>query len=141
MKLNLEQIKQIIPHRDPFLLVDEVLEYVPLKTGVGLKHVREDEFFFKGHFPGFPVMPGVLITESLAQMGAIVLLSDPTYAGKLVFFTGIEKAKFRRKVLPGETLRLEVEITRMRGKFGFGSAVASVDGEIACEATFSFSVG
>ncbi len=141
MKLNLEQIKQIIPHRDPFLFVDEVLEYVPLKTGVGLKHVREDEFYFKGHFPDFPVMPGVLITESLAQMGAIVLLSDPAYAGKLVFFTGIEKAKFRRKVLPGETLRLEVEITRMRGRFGFGSAVAKVGDEIACEATFSFSVG
>lgn len=141
MKLNLEQIKNIIPHRDPFLLVDEVIDYVPLKTGIGLKHVKEDEFYFKGHFPGFPVMPGVLITESLAQMGAIVLLSDPAYAGKLVFFTGIEKAKFRRKVLPGDTLKLEVEITRMRGRFGFGTAVAFVGEEIACEANFSFSVG
>ncbi|PKK97012.1 MAG: 3-hydroxyacyl-[acyl-carrier-protein] dehydratase FabZ [Tenericutes bacterium HGW-Tenericutes-2] len=141
MKLNLEQIKNIIPHRDPFLLVDEVIDYVPLKTGIGLKYVKEDEFYFKGHFPGFPVMPGVLITESLAQMGAIVLLSDPAYAGKLVFFTGIEKAKFRRKVLPGDTLRLEVEITRMRGRFGFGTAVAFVGEEIACEANFSFSVG
>ena len=139
--LNLEQIKAIIPHRDPFLLVDEVIDYVPLKTGIGLKHVHEDEFFFKGHFPGYPVMPGVLITEALAQMGAIVLLSDPEYAGKLVFFTGIDKAKFRRKVVPGDTLRLEVEITRMRGKFGFGSAVAKVGMDIACEATFSFSVG
>lgn len=141
MKLNTEQIKQIIPHRDPFLLVDEVIDYVPLKTGIGLKHVREDEYFFKGHFPEFPVMPGVLITESLAQMGAIVLLSDPDYTGKLVFFTGIEKAKFRRKVLPGDTLRLEVEITRMRGRFGFGSAIAYVDNDVACEASFSFSVG
>jgi 3-hydroxyacyl-[acyl-carrier-protein] dehydratase len=139
--LNLEQIKMIIPHREPFLLVDEVVEYTPLKNGVGLKHVKADDFFFKGHFPDFPVMPGVLITEALAQMGAIVLLSAKEYAGKLVFFTGIEKAKFRRKVVPGDTLRLEVEITRMRGKFGFGSAVAKVDDEIACEATFSFSVG
>lgn len=141
MKLNSEQIKKIIPHRDPFLLVDEVIDYVPLKTGIGLKHVREDEYFFKGHFPEFPVMPGVLITESLAQMGAIVLLSDPNYTGKLVFLTGIEKAKFRRKVLPGDTLRLEVEITRMRGRFGFGQAIAYVEKEIACEASFSFSVG
>jgi 3-hydroxyacyl-[acyl-carrier-protein] dehydratase len=139
--LNLEQIKAIIPHRDPFLLVDEVIDYVPLHTGIGLKHVLAEDFFFKGHFPGYPVMPGVLITEALAQMGAIVLLSDPEYAGKLVFFTGIDKAKFRRKVVPGDTLRLEVEITRMRGKFGFGSAIAKVGAEVACEATFSFSVG
>jgi 3-hydroxyacyl-[acyl-carrier-protein] dehydratase len=141
MMLSREQIMEILPHRDPFLLVDEVLDYTPMKGGVGVKHVLPDEFYFKGHFPGHPVMPGVLITESLAQMGAIVLLSDPAYRGKIAYFTGIDRAKFRRKVVPGDTLRLEVEITRMRGRFGFGEAVAKVDDEVACEAKFSFVVG
>ncbi len=139
--LNLEQIKAILPHREPFLMVDEVLEFTPMKTGVGIKHVRAEEYYFAGHFPNHPVMPGVLITEALAQMGAIVLLSDPLYQGKIAYFTGIENAKFRRMVVPGDTLRLEVEITRMRGRFGFGNAVATVDGEIACQASFSFAVG
>jgi 3-hydroxyacyl-[acyl-carrier-protein] dehydratase len=141
MKLTLEEIKAILPHRDPFLFVDEVLDFTPMKGGTGIKHVRAEEFFFAGHFPGHPVMPGVLITESLAQMGAIVLLADPAYQGKIAYFTGIEKAKFRRKVIPGDTLLLEVEITKMRGRFGFGTAVAKVEGEIACEAQFSFVVG
>ena len=141
MMLSLEGIKKILPHREPFLLVDEVLDYTPMKGGVGIKHVRAEEFYFQGHFPGHPVMPGVLITESLAQMGAIVLLSDPQYQGKIAYFTGIEKAKFRRKVVPGYTLLLEVEITRMRGRFGFGTAVARVEDEVACEAQFSFVVG
>jgi len=140
LKLDLEEIKKIIPHRDPFLFVDEVIDYTPRKGGIGLKFIGPDEFFFKGHFPGYPIMPGVLITESLAQMGAIVLLSDPEYAGRLVFFAGIEKAKFRRKVVPGDTLRLEVEITRLRSHFGFGTAVAKVGDEVACEASFSFSI-
>jgi len=139
--LSREQIKEILPHREPFLLVDEVLDYTPLKGGIGIKRVEPDEFYFRGHFPGHPVMPGVLITESLAQMGAIVLLSDPAYRGKIAYFTGIDKAKFRRKVVPGDVLRLEVEITRLRGRFGFGSAVAKVADEVACEATFSFVVG
>jgi 3-hydroxyacyl-[acyl-carrier-protein] dehydratase len=139
--LNLEQIKQILPHREPFLFVDEVLELTPQKGGIGIKHVRAEEFYFQGHFPGNPIMPGVLITESLAQMGAIVLLSDPAYKGKLAYFTGIDKAKFRRIVVPGDTLRLEVEITRMRGRYGFGKAIACVGKEIACEACFSFVVG
>jgi len=141
MMLSLEEIKAILPHREPFLLVDEVLDYTPMKGGIGIKHVLADEYYFKGHFPGHPVMPGVLITESLAQMGAIVLLSDPQYRGKIAYFTGIEKARFRRKVVPGDTLRLDVEITKMRGRFGFGTAVATVEGEIACEAQFSFVVG
>jgi len=141
MTLTREQIMEILPHRAPFLFVDEVLDYTPMKGGIGIKHVLADEFYFQGHFPGHPVMPGVLITESLAQMGAIVLLSDPAYHGKIAYFTGIEKAKFRRKVIPGDTLRLEVEITKMRGRFGFGNAVAKVEGEIACEAQFSFVVG
>ncbi|MDP3130408.1 MAG: 3-hydroxyacyl-ACP dehydratase FabZ, partial [Bacillota bacterium] len=123
------------------LFVDEVLEYTPMKGGIGIKHVLSDAYYFKGHFPDHPVMPGVLITESLAQMGAIVLLSDPLYRGKIAYFTGIEKARFRRKVIPGDTLRLEVEITKMRGRFGFGSAIATVEGEVACEAQFSFVVG
>ncbi len=141
MMLSLEEIKAILPHREPFLLVDEVLDYTPMKGGIGIKHVHADEFYFKGHFPGHPVMPGVLITESLAQMGAIVLLSDPQYRGKIAYFTGIEKARFRKKVVPGDTLKLDVEITKMRGRFGFGTAVATVEGEVACEAQFSFVVG
>ncbi len=141
MTLTLEQIKAILPHREPFLMVDEVLDFTPMKGGIGIKHVRPEEYYFQGHFPGNPVMPGVLITESLAQMGAIVLLSDPAYQGKIAYFTGIEKAKFRRKVIPGDTLRLEVEITKMRGRFGFGTAIATVAGEVACEARFSFAVG
>jgi 3-hydroxyacyl-[acyl-carrier-protein] dehydratase len=140
MKLSIDEIKKIIPHREPFLLVDEVIDFIPRVSGIGLKYVNAEDFYFKGHFPEFPVMPGVLITESLAQMGAIVLLSDPEYSGKLVFFTGIEKAKFRRKVIPGDILKLEVKITRMRGRFGFGNAIAKVGEEIACEASFSFSV-
>jgi 3-hydroxyacyl-[acyl-carrier-protein] dehydratase len=139
--LNLTQIKQILPHREPFLFVDEVRELTPGKGGVGQKYIRGDEAYFTGHFPGNPIMPGVLITESLAQMGAIVLLSDPAFQGKIAYFTGIDKAKFRRKVIPGDTLILTVEVSRMRGRFGFGKAVATVGDEIACEASFSFVVG
>ena len=139
--LNQEQIKAILPHRDPFLLIDEIKSLDPLKKAVGVKYVKVSEDYFRGHFPSKPVMPGVLIIESLAQVGAVALLSSETYQGKIAFFTGIESAKFRKSVLPGDTLILECEITRIRGPFGFGSGKAYVNNELVCEANISFAVG
>lgn len=137
--LNKEQIKEIIPHRDPFLLIDEVIE---LESGVRVvanKHLKEDEFWFKGHFPQEPVQPGVLTIEMLAQAGAVCILSLPENKGKIAYFAGIDKAKFRSKVLPGDTIRLEVEIIKTRGSIGIGKAVATVNGKraVTCEITFA----
>lgn len=139
--LNQEQIKEIIPHRDPFLLIDEVLELEPGKRIVALKHIKEDEDWFRGHFPEHPVTPGVLMIEMLAQAGAVCALSMPENKGKLAFFGGINNAKFRRQVLPGETLRLEVEIIKMRSMAGVGKAIATVNGEKAVSAEISFAFG
>ena len=139
MKLNKEQIKEIIPHRDPFLLIDRVLDLKPGKTTIAEKDVKIDEYYFKGHFPEEPVMPGVLIIESIAQAGAITLLSMPENKGKIVYFGGLKKAKFKRKVVPGEVLRLEVEIHKIKEKFGNGYGRAYVGDKIACEAEFLFS--
>ncbi|RKY56687.1 MAG: 3-hydroxyacyl-[acyl-carrier-protein] dehydratase FabZ [Candidatus Neomarinimicrobiota bacterium] len=139
MKLNKEQIKEIIPHRDPFLLVDRVLELEPGDIAICEKDVRIDEYYFKGHFPEEPVMPGVLIIESIAQTGAITLLSLPENKGKIVYFGGLKKAKFKRKVIPGDTLRLEVKINKIKKSFGDGFGRAYVGNELACEAEFIFS--
>ena len=136
--LTQEQIKEIIPHRDPFLFLDEVTELVPGVRATALKHVRGDEYFFKGHFPGNPIMPGVLQIEALAQAGAVAALSLPENKGKLVLFAGINDVRFKRMVLPGETLTLEVDMTRMRGQTGKGEGRASVGGELACKATLAF---
>jgi len=136
--LNNKQIQEIIPHRYPFLLVDRILKIEPGKTAIGEKDVRPDDFYFPGHFPNDPVMPGVLILESLAQTGAITLLSVPENKGKNVYFAGIRHAKFRRKVVPGDTLRLEVCLTRTNGKFGVGVSKAFVGNSLACEAEFTF---
>ncbi|MCK4529757.1 MAG: 3-hydroxyacyl-ACP dehydratase FabZ [Candidatus Marinimicrobia bacterium] len=139
MKLNKEQIKEIIPHRDPFLLIDRVLDLKPGKTTIAEKDVKIDEYYFKGHFPEEPVMPGVLIIESIAQAGAITLLSMPENKGKIVYFGGLKKVKFKRKVVPGEVLRLEVEIHKIKEKFGNGFGWAYVGDKLACEAEFLFS--
>lgn len=135
--MNKEQIMEIIPHRDPFLLIDEVLE---MEVGVKIKarkYIKDDEFWFKGHFPNYPVTPGVLMIEMLAQAGAVCMLSKPEYKGKIGLFGGIDKAKFRRQVVPNDVLDLDVEIIRQRGPVATCKAVASVDGEkaVSCEIT------
>ncbi|MBE0417984.1 MAG: 3-hydroxyacyl-ACP dehydratase FabZ [Coriobacteriia bacterium] len=138
--LDIDAIKEIIPHRYPFLLVDRVVELVEGERAVGVKNVTANEPFFSGHFPGFPVMPGVLIVEALAQVGAVALLSVEANKGKLVLFAGIDKVRFKHQVRPGDTLRLEVTITRSRGAIGFGEAVAIVDGETACSGELMFAI-
>lgn len=139
-KLSLEQIKEIIPHRDPFLFLDEVVELVPGLRTVALKQVRPEEPHFQGHFPGQPIMPGVLIVEALAQAGAVAALSLPENRGKLVLFAGIDGVRFKRPVAPGDTLMLEVEMTKMRGAIGKAEAKATVDGELACKAGLTFAI-
>jgi 3-hydroxyacyl-[acyl-carrier-protein] dehydratase len=136
--MKLDEIKQIIPHREPFIFLDEIVELESLKHAVGKKYVKDSEPFFQGHFPGQPVMPGVLIIEALAQLGAVVLLSHPKYHGKIAYFTGIKNAKFRRSVLPGDTLTLYCELTKIRGNFGFGVAKAYIEEELVCQADISF---
>lgn len=139
--LDIEKIKAIIPHRYPFLLIDKVVEIEEGKRAVGIKNVSANEPFFQGHFPQYAVMPGVLIVEALAQVGAVALLKMEENQGRLAFFAGIDRCRFRRQVRPGDQLRLEVEIIRYRGKIGKGKGVATVDGEVACEAEIMFALG
>ncbi len=138
--LDINQIKEIIPHRYPFLLVDKIEEVEPGKRAVGTKNVTVNEPFFQGHFPEFPVMPGVLIIEAMAQVGAVAVLSMSEFAGKMALFAGIEKAKFRRQVLPGDILRMEVEMTKLRGSIGKAKAVARVGDSVAAEAELMFAI-
>ena len=139
--LDINQIKEILPHRYPFLLVDKILEVQEGQKAVGIKNVTANEEFFNGHFPEFPVMPGVLIVEALAQVGAVAMLKKEENRGRLAFFAGIDNCRFKRQVTPGDTLRLEVEMTRVRGSIGKGKGVATVDGEIACELEMTFALG
>ena len=129
MHLNKEEIMEIIPHRDPFLLIDEIVELEPGVRAVGKKYLKPDEFWFKGHFPQEPVQPGVLTIEMLAQTGAVCSLSLPENKGKIAYFAGIDKAKFRNKALPGDTLTLEVKVIKARGPVAVCKAVATVDGK------------
>lgn len=139
--LNSNQIQEIIPHRYPFLLVDKIVALEEGISAVGIKNVTANEYFFQGHFPQEHVMPGVLIVEALAQVGAVVLLKKEEYLGKIAYFAGINNCKFRRKVIPGDTLSLEIEIIKSRANFGVGKAVARVDGKVACQAELSFMIG
>jgi 3-hydroxyacyl-[acyl-carrier-protein] dehydratase len=138
--LNIEQIQKILPHRYPFLLVDKILELDQGKKAVGIKNVTLNEPFFQGHFPGKPIMPGVLVVEALAQVGACAILSLEQNQNKLVLFAGIDKMRFKRQIIPGDTLRLEVELTRIKGPFGKGKAVATVDEEPVAEGELTFAL-
>ena len=142
MTLNLEQIKEIIPHRDPFLLIDEVTELEPGVSVTAKKYLKPDEYWFKGHFPGQPVMPGVLMIEALAQVGAVAILSLEENKGKTAFFGAINNAKFKQMVLPGDRLKLECEIIKRKGPIGVGKAVATnAEGKVAVSAELTFVVG
>jgi 3-hydroxyacyl-[acyl-carrier-protein] dehydratase len=139
--LNAKEIQEIIPHRYPFLLVDRIIELEEGVRAVGLKAVTVNEPFFQGHFPGYPVMPGVLIMEALAQVGAVALLKLPQNRGRIAFFGGVDGFRWRKQVTPGVLLRLEVTLTRMRGPVGKGTARATVDGEVVAEGEMTFALG
>ena len=138
--LNKEEIKNIIPQRDPFLMIDEVEKYVPGESAIAYKNVNVEEWYFKGHFPGNPIMPGVLITESLAQTGAVAILSIDENKGKNALFGGIDKMKFKRKVVPGDRLKLEVKIIKRKGPIGVGEAIATVDEKIVAKGELTFAL-
>ena len=138
--LNKEKIKNIIPQRDPFLMIDEVEKYVPGESAIAYKNVNVEEWYFKGHFPGNPIMPGVLITESLAQTGAVAILSMDENKGKNALFGGIDKMKFKRKVVPGDRLKLEVKIIKRKGPIGVGEAIATVDEKIVAKGELPFAL-
>ena len=141
MELNIEQIQEIIPHRPPFLLVDKITDYLPGEWAKGIKAVTVNEPFFVGHFPQYKVMPGVLIIEALAQVGAVAILSLPENKGKLAFFGGIKNARFKKQVRPGDVLELSCELIERRGPIGFGKAVAKVDGKVAAQGELTFAIG
>ena len=138
--LNKEEIKNIIPQRDPFLMIDEVEKYVPGESAIAYKNVNEQEWYFKGHFPGNPIMPGVLIAESLAQTGAVAILSMDENKGKNALFGGIDKMKFKRKIVPGDRLKLEVKIIKRKGPIGVGEAIATVDEKIVAKGELTFAL-
>ena len=138
--LNKEEIKNIIPQREPFLMIDEVEKYVPGESCTAYKNVSEDEYYFKGHFPGNPIMPGVLIVESLAQTGAVAILSMEENKGKNALFGGIDKLRFKKQVIPGDRLKLEVKIIKRKGPIGVGEAIATVNGEVAVKGELTFAI-
>lgn len=139
--LDINEIKKIIPHRYPFLLVDRIIELEEGKKVTGIKNVTMNEPFFQGHFPDYPVMPGVLIIEAMAQVGAVAILKLPQFEGKIALFAGIDNARFRRQVFPGDQLRIEVEIIKLRGAIGKSQAKAFVGDQLAVEAELMFAIG
>jgi len=139
--LTTKEIMDIIPHRHPFLLVDKIEELIPGVKAIGYKCVTYNEPYFAGHFPGEPVMPGVLQIEACAQVGAVAILSMEANKGKTAYFGGINSARFRQKVVPGDTLKLECEIIKQKGPLGIGKATASVDGKIVMNAELTFMIG
>ena len=138
--LGRREIEEILPHRDPFLLLDEVIELEPGVRVVARKLVREDEWYLAGHFPGRPIMPGVLMVEAMAQTGAVAVLSDEENRGKLALFAGIDDVRFKRVVRPGDELTLECDLETVRGPIGKGKARATVNGELAVRGTLTFAV-
>jgi 3-hydroxyacyl-[acyl-carrier-protein] dehydratase len=138
--LGRREIEEILPHREPFLLLDEVVELVAGERVVARKRVREDEWYLAGHFPGRPIMPGVLMVEALAQAGAVAVLSEEQNRGKLVLFAGIDDLRFKRIVVPGDELELVCDLEKVRGPIGRGKASARVDGELAVRGTLTFAV-
>ena len=140
MELNSNEIMAILPHRYPFLLVERITQCEPGKMAVGRKCVSVNEPFFCGHFPQYHVMPGVLILEALAQVGAVAILSEEENRGKIALFGGVKNARFKRQVRPGDVLELRCELTQRRGPVGFGTAEATVDGQVACRAELTFAI-
>jgi 3-hydroxyacyl-[acyl-carrier-protein] dehydratase len=141
MTFDIQEILEFLPHRYPFLLIDRIVEFEPTKRLVAIKNVTINEPFFLGHFPGYPIMPGVLVIEAMAQAGGIIMMHElPDRQSKLVVFTGIERAKFRRPVTPGDQLRIEVDVLSFRTRAGKIQGRATVDGKLACEATMTCAV-
>lgn len=139
--LTVKEIRDILPHRYPFLMIDRVEEVVEGKSAKGYKNVTINENFFNGHFPEYPVMPGVLILEALAQMGAICILSQEEFKGKIGFLVGADKVRWKKQVMPGDKLNLEIDIVRLRGSIGVGKGKATVDGNLVCEGEIMFAIG
>lgn len=138
--LSITEIQNVLPHRYPFLLVDRILEVEPMKRAVGIKNVTANEEFFQGHFPGQPVMPGVLILEAMAQVGGVAMLVADDFKGKLAVFAGIDRVKFRKPVVPGDQLKMTAEVIKLRGSMGKIWAEAYVDGQLAAEGEFLFAL-
>ena len=138
--LNKKEIKEIIPQREPFLMIDEVESFEPGQSAVAYKNVNKEEYYFKGHFPGNPIMPGVLMVEALAQTGAVAILSMEENKGKNALFGGIDKLKFKKQVVPGDRLKLEVKIIKRKGPIGVGEGIATVNGNLVAKGEFTFAV-